>query len=105
MFAPRGEVVSSSRSTAVQQAVPGGSVESGSTAAGVEMPVVICTGLAENAYRVMRAKIFPNISDVRLAGEGGGGLDQKCLKDIPQFCIFSSVVHAEFFWTCGLFPQ
>ena len=31
--------------------------------------------------------------------------DQKFLKDIPQFCMFSSVVHAEFCWICGLFPQ
>ena len=30
---------------------------------------------------------------------------QKFLKDTPQFCMFSSVVHAEFCWICGLFPQ
>ena len=53
--------------------------------------------------RCMRArKIFPNFSDVR---PGGGGLDQKFLEDTPQFCMFSSVVHAEFCWICGLFPQ
>ena len=52
--------------------------------------------------RARARKIFPNFSDVR---PGGGGLDQKFLKDTPQFCRFSSVVHAEFCWICGLFPS
>eukprot|EP01048_Picozoa_sp_COSAG05_P002265 COSAG05_NODE_88_length_20344_cov_12.094690_11_plen_176_part_00 len=33
------------------------------------------------------------------------GLDQKFLKDTPQFYSFSSVVHAEFCWNCRFFPQ
>ena len=35
----------------------------------------------------------------------GVSMDQKFLKDTPQFYSFSSVVHAEFCWICGLFPQ
>eukprot|EP01048_Picozoa_sp_COSAG05_P018998 COSAG05_NODE_2888_length_2536_cov_5.121871_1_plen_46_part_10 len=35
----------------------------------------------------------------------GVWMDQKFLKDTPQFYSFSSVVHAEFCWICGLFPQ
>ena len=50
-----------------------------------------------------RAKNFPEFFRCQTAG--GGGLDQKFLKDTPQFCMFSSVVHAEFCWICGLFPQ
>ena len=34
----------------------------------------------------------------------GVSMDQKFLKDTPQFYSFSSVVHAEFCWICGLFP-
>ena len=49
-----------------------------------------------------RAKNFPEFFRCQT---GGGGLDQKFLKDTPQFCMFSSVVHAEFCWICGLFPQ
>lgn len=35
----------------------------------------------------------------------GVSMDQKFLKDTPQFYSFSSVVHAEFCWNCRFFPQ
>ena len=52
-----------------------------------------------------RAKNFPEFFRCQTGGRRGRGIDQKFLKDIPQFCMFSSVVHAEFCWICGLFPQ
>ena len=36
-----------------------------------------------------------------MARDGHGEI----FKRHPQFCMFSSVVHAEFCWICGLFPQ
>ena len=39
-----------------------------------------------------RAKNFPEF--FRCQTLGGGGLDEKFLKDIPQFCRFSSVVES-----------
>ena len=58
----------------------------------------------KRCMRARRAKNFPEFFRCQ-SGLVGGGLDQKFLKDIPQFCMFSSVVHAEFCWICGLFPQ